>query len=111
MQLNLPIDPVHDLIIKNDDMVLATHGRAFWILDDVSPLRQFADSVGNEDVHLYGPATAYRRRIPSPEGGPRSAFTGQNPPNGAVIYFYLKQAPKQEVKIEILDAAGCRTDH
>ena len=106
MQLNLPTAPIHDLVVKNDDLVLATHGRSFWILDDLSPLRQFAESVGNEDAHLYQPSTAYRRRIPSPEGGPRAAFTGQNPPNGAVIYFYLKQAPKQEVKIEILDAAG-----
>jgi photosystem II stability/assembly factor-like uncharacterized protein len=104
MQLNLPITPIHDLVVKNDDLVLATHGRSFWILDDVSPLRQFADSVGNEDVHLYQPGTAYR--VHTGEVPPRALFTGQNPPAGAVIYFYLKQAPKQEVKIEILDAAG-----
>src|ERR1700680_4509799 len=60
MQLNLPNAPVHDIVIKNDDLVLATHGRSFWILDDVSPLRQFADSVAAQDVHLYRPATAYR---------------------------------------------------
>ena len=60
MQLNLPITPIHDLVVKNDDLVLATHGRSFWILDDVSPLRQFADSVAREDMHLYQPATAYR---------------------------------------------------
>src|SRR5713101_1662200 len=104
MQLNLPITPIHDLVVKNDDLVLATHGRSFWILDDVSPLRQFADSVGNEDMHLYQPGTAYR--VHTGEVPPRALFTGQNPPAGAVIYFYLKQAPKQEVKIEILDAAG-----
>jgi len=104
----LPIVPVHDLIIKNDDLVLATHGRAFWVLDDVSPLRQFADSVAQEDVHLYQPATAYR--IHSGESPTHLSFAGKNPPNGAVIYYNLKQAPKaelkQEVKIEILDAAG-----
>jgi photosystem II stability/assembly factor-like uncharacterized protein len=104
MQLNLPITPIHDLVVKNDDLVLATHGRSFWILDDVSPLRQFADSVGGEDAHLYQPATAYRVHIG--DAPARALFTGQNPPTGAVIYFYLKQAPKQEVKIEILDAAG-----
>ena len=103
MQLNLPITPIHDLVVKNDDLVLATHGRSFWILDDVSPLRQFADSVGNEAVHLYQPGTAYR--VHTGEAPPRALFTGQNPPAGAVIYFYLKQAPKQEVKIEILNAA------
>jgi photosystem II stability/assembly factor-like uncharacterized protein len=105
MQLNLPIAPVHDLIIKDDDLVVATHGRSFWILDDVSPLRQFADSVGNEPVHLYRPATAFR--VHMGEAPPHSSFAGQNPPSGAAIYYYLKEAPKdQEVKIEILDASG-----
>src|SRR6202051_858244 len=88
MQLNLPTTPVHDIVIKNDDLVIATHGRAFWILDDVSPLRQFADSVASEDVHLYKPTTAHR--VNSGEAPSRPAFAGKNPPNGAVIYYYLK---------------------
>ena len=113
LQINLPITPIHDLVIKNDDLVVATHGRSFWILDDVSPLRQFADSLAGEDVHLYQPATAYR--VHAGEAPVRSPFAGKNPPNGAVIYFYLKQArkpevkpevKKDEVKIEILDATG-----
>ena len=108
LQNNLPLVPVHDLVIKNDDLVLATHGRAFWILDDISPLRQFADSVATDDVHLYKPAIAYR--LHTAEAPEKLSFDGKNPPNGAVIYFYLKQAPKpetkQEVKIEILDATG-----
>jgi photosystem II stability/assembly factor-like uncharacterized protein len=108
LENNLPLTPVHDLVIKNDDLVLATHGRSFWILDDVTPLRQFADSVAAEDVHLYKPATAYR--LHTGEAPEKLSFDGKNPPNGAVIYFYLKQAPKpetkQEVKIEILDASG-----
>ena len=105
MELNLPIVPVHDLIIKDDDLVVATHGRSFWILDDVSPLRQFADSIANEPVHLYQPGTAFR--VHMGEAPPHSSFAGQNPPSGAVIYYYLKDAPKdQEVKIEILDASG-----
>ena len=106
LQLNLPNTPVHDLVIKNDDLVVATHGRAFWILDDVTPLRQFADSVASEDMHLYQPATAYR--IHSGEGPLRNVFNGKNPPNGAVIYYHFKKAPKEkeEVKLEILDAAG-----
>jgi len=106
LQINLPITPVHDLVVTNDDLVLATHGRSFWILDDVSPLREFADSVAKEDMHLYRPATAYR--VHSGDGPSHFSFVGKNPPNGAVIYFYLKQAPKpeQEVKIEILDASG-----
>jgi photosystem II stability/assembly factor-like uncharacterized protein len=124
MRLNLPNTPVHDLVIKNDDMVVATHGRSFWILDDVSPLRQFADSVAAEDVHLYKPTTAFRTH--TGESSPSHlAFAGKNPPNGAVIYFYLKPEAKpepskqkgietkeakhevkQEVKIEILNASG-----
>lgn len=105
LQINLPITPVHDLVIKNDDLVVATHGRAFWIVDDISPLRQFADSVAAEDMHLYQPATAYR--VHTGEAPAHLVFAGKNPPNGAVIYFNLKQAPKeQEVKIDILDAAG-----
>ena len=109
LQINLPIVPVHDLVVKNDDLVLATHGRAFWILDDVSPLRQFADSVVAEDVHLYQPATAYR--VHAGDAPEHLTFDGKNPPHGAVIYYYFKKAPKPEAKpgevtIEILDASG-----
>ena len=105
MQLNLPITPIHDLVVKDDDLVLATHGRSFWILDDVSPLRQFADSVAAEAAHLYQPATAYR--VHTGEAPRRVVFAGKNPPSGAVIYYFLKQAPKEgEVRIDILDAAG-----
>ena len=104
LQLNMPNVPVHDLAVKNDDLVVATHGRSFWILDDVSPLRQDTDSVAGKDLYLYKPATAYRLHGGEP---PRhQVFAGANPPKGAVIYYYFKKAPKDEVKIEILDAAG-----
>src|SRR5208282_281071 len=108
LKLNLPTTPVHDLVIKNNDLVVATHGRAFWILDDVSPLRQFSDDVAKKEVYLYTPATAYR--IQAGASGERhpSKRVGQNPPAGAVVYFYLKDAPKAgtETKVEILDASG-----
>jgi hypothetical protein len=104
LQLNLPNAPVHDLVVKDNDLVVATHGRAFWILDDVTPLRQFAESVAAEDMHLYQPATAYR--IHTGEGPLHNVFNGKNPPNGALIYYYFKKAPKEGVKIEILDAGG-----
>ncbi len=127
LQMNLPIVPVHDLVVKNDDLVLATHGRSFWILDDISPLRQIADSnpdsVAAEDMHLYKPATAYR--IHAGDAPEHSYFAGKNPPIGAVIYYYFKKAPKQdetteankndaaknEVKIEILDSKGAVVRH
>ncbi len=110
LQLNLPNVPVHDLVIKNDDLVVATHGRSFWILDDVTPLRQYADSIASEDMHLYSPAMAYRLHTAGADEPPpaRLVFNGKNPPNGAVIYYYVKKAPKEkdEIKIEILDAGG-----
>jgi photosystem II stability/assembly factor-like uncharacterized protein len=108
LKLNLPTTPVHDLVIKDNDLVVATHGRAFWILDDITPLRQFNDDVAAKDVHLYTPGPAYR--IQAGAGGEHhpSKRTGQNPPAGAMIYFYLKDAPKAgtETKVEILDASG-----
>jgi len=108
LKLNLPTTPVHDLVIKDNDLVVATHGRAFWILDDISPLRQFSDDVAKKDVHLYTPGAAYR--IQAGAGGEHhpSKLTGQNPPAGAMIYFYLKDVPKAgtETKLEILDASG-----
>ncbi len=108
LKLNLPTTPVHDLLIKDNDLVVATHGRAFWILDDVSPLRQFSEDVAKHDVHLYTPAAAYR--IQAGRAGERhpSKVAGQNPPAGAVIYYSLKDAPKPgtETKLEILDASG-----
>jgi photosystem II stability/assembly factor-like uncharacterized protein len=108
LKLNLPPTPVHDLVVKDNDLVVATHGRSFWILDDLSPLRQFTDDVANQDVHLYKPEVAYR--IQAGQSGERhpSKRTGQNPPAGAVIYYFLKDAPKDgtESKIEILDASG-----
>jgi photosystem II stability/assembly factor-like uncharacterized protein len=112
LKLNLPTTPVHDLVIKDNDLVVATHGRAFWILDDVSPLRQFSDDLAKKNVYLYTPGPAYR--IQAGAAGERhpSKLTGQNPPAGAVIYYFLKDAPKTgttpgtETKLEILNASG-----
>ena len=105
LQLNLPTAPIHDLVVKNDDLVLATHGHAFWILDDVSPLRQHSDEISSRDVHLYKPATATRFQSSSEEP-PKPALVGQNPPAGALIYYFLKQKPEGETTIEILDSTG-----
>ena len=88
LQLNLPVSPVHDLMVHGDDLILATHGRAFWILDDIEPIRQFSDQIESSDAYLYKPALAYRQH----GGGffrPRGAI-GANPPSGAVIDYYLK---------------------
>src|SRR5579864_80018 len=108
LKLNLPTTPVHDLVIKDNDLVVATHGRAFWILDDLSPLRQYSDEIVAKDAVLYKPATAYRMQAGAAGERHPSKKTGQNPPAGAVIYYFLKDAPKKdaEAKIEILDASG-----
>jgi DNA-binding FrmR family transcriptional regulator len=104
----LPQTPVHDLIIHGDDLVVATHGRSFWILDDITPLRQVDGSLSGKDVHLFKPqiATIFRTGGDVP---PRYLhWYGQNSPNGAVIDYFLKAKPKEkeEVKIEILDSQG-----
>jgi photosystem II stability/assembly factor-like uncharacterized protein len=105
LQLNLPTAPIHDLVVKNDDLVLATHGRSFWILDDVSPLRQYSEDIAKQEVHLYTPATATRFQNSSEEP-PKPVLVGENPPAGAVVYYFLKDKPKGETTLEILNSAG-----
>jgi len=108
LQLNLPVSPVHDLVIKDNDLVIATHGRACWILDDISPLRQLATAQPSTVPHLFQPSTAMRVRAntnhdtPLPPEEP----AGENPPPGAIFYYYLKSPIQDEVKLEILDAKG-----
>ncbi len=104
LRLNLPTVPVHDLVVKDDDLAVATHGRAFWILDDLTPLRKLAPADVDADAKLYPPRPAYRLRFP--DALDRRQPAGENPPPGAIVYYYLKAAPKDEVKLEILDAQG-----
>ena len=104
LQLNLPTVPVHDLVVKDDDLVVATHGRAFWILDDLSPLRHVAAADLDAAAKLYPLRPAYRLRMP--DSVDRRVPGGENPPPGAMLYYYFKTAPKDEVKLEILDAQG-----
>jgi photosystem II stability/assembly factor-like uncharacterized protein len=107
LRLNLPIVPVHDLAIKEGDLVAATHGRSFWILDDISPLRQLSRAVPTARAHLFKPRDAYR--VDWSGGffaeGTDAHPVGKNPPSGAMIYYWLKDKD-QEVKLDILDAAG-----
>ena len=103
LQLNLPTTPVHDLVIKDNDLVLATHGRGFWVLDDISPVRQHTDDLKDQAAHLFTPAFAYRSQYGHSRR--KSHTAGENPPAGAVIYYQLKGKPK-EVAIEILDESG-----
>jgi hypothetical protein len=107
LQLNLPVVPITDLAIqaREKDLVVATQGRSFWILDDLSVLHQWKDELAAAEVHLFKPEDAIRM----PGRGfrpPSTATIGQNPPAGAVIWYHLKETPKGEVKLEILDRAG-----
>lgn len=94
LQLNLPMSPINDLIVKNKDLVVATHGRSFWILDDITPLEQYQESIPQEEAHLFTPAptshTMFRGSFFVASGN-----VGKNPPAGAVIYYWLKTSLKK----------------
>ena len=104
LALNLPTVPVHDLVIKDDDLVVATHGRAFWILDDLTPLRKVVPTDIDAAVKLFTPRPAYRLRMP--DAIDRRVPAGENPPPGAILYYYFKTPPKDEVRLEVLDGQG-----
>ena len=103
LKLNLPTVAVHDLVVKEDDLVVGTHGRSVWILDDLQPIREFDARTAAKDVHLFPVADAIRWRLGGSSYGSRTA-SFVNPPAGASIYYFLKEKPKGELKIEILDA-------
>jgi photosystem II stability/assembly factor-like uncharacterized protein len=105
LQANLPPVPVTDLQLHNGDLVASTEGRAFWILDDVTPLEQGAEQVSAGDTKLFAPRPAYLTEWGGGFGGLNSAPAGANPPSGAIIYYHLPAgADSTKVKVEILDA-------
>ncbi|MBI3330004.1 MAG: glycosyl hydrolase [Nitrospinae bacterium] len=135
LQGNLPAVPIYDLIVKDHDLVAATHGRSFWILDDLTPLHQLTDQVRQAPAYLFTPRPIYRFAPPmgysrvagpgknyqvaqgapatyyetqTPEGAPVRTFldAGQNPPDGVVVTYYLQQKPEGEVALSFLDAQG-----
>ena len=131
----LPVTPIHDLIVKGTDLIAATHSRSFWILDDVTPLHQMSDEIAKQSAHLfkprqtvrfktykgYGmkPATgvayrmagpvvyAYRQKeLPSNEKKERLLDAGENPPDGVVVYYWLKEKPQGEITLTFSDSSG-----
>jgi photosystem II stability/assembly factor-like uncharacterized protein len=106
LQLNLPHTSMRDLNIHGDDLIVATHGRSFWILDDFAPLRQLNDEVAKSAAHLFAPQKAIRFRwnrnpdTPLPPEFP----AGKNPPDGAILDYYLASAAKDPVTLEIFDS-------
>ncbi len=106
LQLNMPTVPVHDLVIHANDLAIATHGRSFWVLDDISPLRELSADVTAKSTYLFKPRVAIQsgiHHLPT-MGRPY----GENPPTGATLYYYLKAAPQagQEITLELADGQG-----
>jgi photosystem II stability/assembly factor-like uncharacterized protein len=108
LQLNLPHTSMRDLWVHGDDLIVATHGRGFWVLDDIAPLRQLDPKIASETAHLFTPAPAYRVRrdtntdTPLPPDEP----AGENPPNGAIIDYFLGKPVAGLLTLEILDNSG-----
>jgi photosystem II stability/assembly factor-like uncharacterized protein len=135
-ETNLPVVPIWDLVVKGTDLVAATHGRSFWILDDITPLHQMADAAQNGEAQLFrprdtirwrlygraygaktagytsykmtGPVTVAYRAQETPQGTTVEKFldAGSNPPNGVIIHYTLPEGTQGEVTLRILDAAG-----
>jgi photosystem II stability/assembly factor-like uncharacterized protein len=108
LQLNLPHTSMRDLWIHDNDLIVATHGRSFWILDDIAPLREVSTLAGTHEAHLFKPAPAFRIQrdnytdTPLPPDEP----AGANPPDGVALDYYLARASSAPVTLEILDARG-----
>ncbi|HMK26140.1 MAG TPA: hypothetical protein VK483_08930 [Chitinophagaceae bacterium] len=103
LRLNMPATSIRDLVIKDDDLVIGTHGRSFWILDDITPLRQLSAKIANLSMFLYKPQTTYRVRwdMYTDTPVPQEEAAGENPPDGAVIDYYLSEKAK-DITLEFL---------
>ena len=134
LRMNLPAVPVYDLTVKETDLVAATHGRSFWVLDDLTRLHQIPDGLADAPFHLMKPRTTYRLPAPSASRKPvkgksyqlalgaavaytetrgplgdterRLLDAGQNPPEGVIVTYYLKEAAEGEVGLDFLDGSG-----
>jgi photosystem II stability/assembly factor-like uncharacterized protein len=109
LQLNLPRTPVHDLVVKDDDLAIATHGRSFWILDNVTPLREAGNAAAATSAYLFKPAAGYR--VYYPDQVDTRPPSGENPPAGVLIDYYLPAAPTGPVTLDILAADGSVVRH
>jgi photosystem II stability/assembly factor-like uncharacterized protein len=106
LQLNLPTASVTDLDVHDGDLVASTFGRSLWILDDITPLRQFDDKWPQSDAHLLSPRNVVRVRWDMSQDTPLPPETpaGDNPPDGAILYYFLKSAPQGDIKLSIYDS-------
>ena len=136
---NLPVTPIHDLVVKDSDLVAATHGRSFWILDDITPLRQMATGLPGAGTQLFaprptvryrhygrafgkmmgitnykmtGPVTVAYRPTEQPTGATTEEFldAGQNPPDGVIVHYWLNEAPADDVELALTFLDGAGTE-
>jgi hypothetical protein len=108
LQLNLPPSSMRDLAFHDNDLIVATHGRSVWVLDDISALRQITAEVAAAGAHLFKPADAFILPPSTDDGTPtqKDEPEAENPPNGAIVDYYLKSGASGPVTIEILNGAG-----
>lgn len=106
-QLNLPPVPIHDLAVKNDNLIAATHGRSFWMIDDLTPLQQLSKEIENKSSHLFKPMPTYRMAGGSGWGSPDRRLEGENHPNGVMMHYYVAAMDENsEVSIEVMEMDG-----
>ncbi len=104
-QLNLPPVPIHDLAIRNDHLIAATHGRGFWMIDDLTPLHQLTTELAGKEAVLFKPLAAYR--MPGSAGERNPKTEGENHPGGVMVHYFVKSIDeKTEVKLEVLEQDG-----
>jgi hypothetical protein len=109
LQNNMPVTSVRDIIVHGDDLAIATHGRGFWVLDQMTPLREIASTPAPQgNAHLFAPGETYAIRTGGQNGTPlpHEEPQEQNPPQGVVTYYWLKTAPAGPIKLELVDASG-----
>ncbi|WP_419212674.1 VPS10 domain-containing protein [Maribacter sp. X9] len=106
-QLNLPITAIRDLQVRDNNLIVATHGRSFWIIDDLTPLHQLSPEISNSDFYIYEPDSSYRMEQSGGWSKPDMKLAGENHPNGVIINYYLKSYnEKDTVDLDIMEADG-----
>jgi photosystem II stability/assembly factor-like uncharacterized protein len=113
LQLNLPNTSYRDIVVHGNDLVVGTYGRGTWVLDDYSPLRQVTAAMATDPVHLFAPGDAIRvrRNVGADTPFPPEVPHALNPPDGAIIYYYLAVKPAGEIVLDVLDAGGTIVRH
>ncbi|MEZ4946723.1 MAG: glycosyl hydrolase [Cyclobacteriaceae bacterium] len=106
-QLNLPPVPIHDLAVKNDNLIAATHGRSFWMIDDLTPLQQLSKEIETKKSHLFQPMPTYRMAGGSGWGRPDRRLEGENHPNGVMMHYYVSSIDENsDVSIDVMEMDG-----